>query len=65
MSMLYGLVTKLWRLYLQFLIIIFIGLLFAYVLNGIFSIGNDTMMVMVSSIFLMGFTGAVVLLNRV
>jgi hypothetical protein len=53
------------RLYFQFIVILAIAVLFAYVLNFIFMIDDNELRVMLSSVFLACFTGAIVLLRRI
>lgn len=54
-----------WRFYLQFLFIILIGALFAYVLNGVLAIDDDKSRILFSAIFLMFFSGALVMAEKV
>lgn len=53
------------RLYIQFLIIIAIAFVFSFALNGIFSIDDAEMRIAMSSVFLLFFTGALILTGRV
>ncbi|MFH0956348.1 MAG: hypothetical protein V1813_00640 [Candidatus Aenigmatarchaeota archaeon] len=56
---------KLGRFYLQFLMIIAIGACFAYVLNGIFMVGDDKSRILFSAVFLLLFSGALVAIEKV
>jgi hypothetical protein len=49
------------RMYLQYVIIIVIAVFFAYILNAIFAVDDNEMRVMLSSVFLAFFAGAIVL----
>ena len=53
------------RLYFQFIVIVIIAVLFAYLLNFIFMIDDNELRVMLSSIFLACFSGAILLLRRI
>jgi ABC-type transport system involved in cytochrome bd biosynthesis fused ATPase/permease subunit len=52
------------RLYFQYIIIIAIAVLFAYILNTIFAVDDAEVRIMLSSVFLAFFAGAVLLLGR-
>ncbi len=56
--------NKIGRLYLQFLIIVFIAFVFAYALNYIFLIEDAEMRVAMSSVFLALFAGSIMILGR-
>jgi hypothetical protein len=53
------------RFYFQFIVILVIAALFAYVLNFIFIIDDNELRIMLSSVFLVCFTGAILLLRKV
>jgi hypothetical protein len=53
------------RMYFQFIVILVIAALFAYALNFIFMIDDNELRIMLSSIFLACFTGAILLLRRI
>lgn len=52
------------RLYLQYVAIIAIAVLFAYVLNAVFAVDDNELRVMLTSVFLAFFAAAVLLLGR-
>jgi hypothetical protein len=53
------------RLYIQFLIIIAIAFVFAFILNGIFMIDDPEMRIAMSAVFLAAFAGSLMLLSKV
>jgi len=53
------------RLYFQFIIIIVIAVLFAYPLNFVFMIDDNELRMMLSSIFLLGFTATMLLFRKI
>ncbi len=53
------------RLYFQFIIIIVIAVLFAYPLNFVFMLDDNELRIMLSSVFLLGFTGAILLSRKI
>ncbi len=52
------------RLYFQYIIIIVIAVFFAYILNVIFAVDDTEMRVMLSSIFLVFFAGAIMFFGK-
>jgi hypothetical protein len=52
------------RLYFQYIIIIVIAVFFAYILNIIFAVDDVEVRIMLSSVFLAFFAGAVLLFGR-
>ena len=60
-----GIPNRIGRLYIQFLIIIAIAFIFSFALNGIFAIDDTEMRIAMSSVFLLFFTGALILMGRV
>lgn len=52
------------RLYIQLIILIVIGAVFAYPLNFIFMISDMDLRIMVSSLFLMGFAAGIMFLRK-
>jgi len=49
------------RMYFQYIIILLIAVFFAYILNIIFAIDDANMRIMLSSVFLASFAGAIIL----
>lgn len=60
-----GIPNRIGRLYVQFLIIMAIAFVFSFALNGIFSIDDPEMRIAMSSVFLVIFTGSLLILGRI
>lgn len=52
-------------IYLQFLIIVTLMIIFAFLLNGIFSIDDNEVRIIFSSLFLAAFTGVIAVFRRI
>jgi len=57
--------TPVFRLYMQFLVIILIAVVFAYVLNPIFAIEEIETRIMFTSIFLVVFAIAIMTIEKI
>ena len=53
------------RMYLQFIIIIFIAFFLAIILNSAFIIDDHELRIMLTSIFLACFTGAILVIRKI